>query len=118
KARYAEAHGGTYGTGGVALDAAMPSTNDWNSRVSADFDRVGFKDDHTSYSRGHALWRTSKIAEAGQTWLTLDGNVLRQDPASPHPREGAELSTAVPLDANHNPSSAYLNENHFNLAAG
>src|SRR5207248_9661922 len=42
----------------------------------------------------------------------------RQDPASPHPREGPALSAAVPLDANHNPNGAYLNENRLNIAGG
>jgi len=38
-----------------ALDLALPPAGSWKSRVSGDFDRQGFKDDHTSFSRGHAL---------------------------------------------------------------
>jgi iron complex outermembrane receptor protein len=116
--RYAEAHGGSYGSGSVALDVALPEVGSWKSRITADFDRQGFKDDHTSYSRGHALWRVARADGARSTWLTLDLNVLRQDPASPHPREGAELSPAVPLDANHNPAGAHLNESRIAMAAG
>ena len=55
---------------------------------------------------------------AKKTWFRSDITVLRQDPASPHPREGAGLSTAVPLDANHNPAGAYLNEDRLAFAAG
>ena len=117
-ARYAEAHGGNFATGGAALDLPGPSFGDWKSRVSGDFDREGFKDDNTSFARGHGLWRTAKIANGRSTWLNLDLNVLRQKPASPHPREGASLSAAVPVDANHNPADAHLNENRFALSAG
>lgn len=117
-AKYVEAHGGSFGTGGAGIDIAVPTSGTWKSRLSGDFDRVGFKDDHTAYSRGHALFRASNDFGTKKTWFTGDVNVLRQDPASPHPREGASLSTNTPLDANHNPANAYMNENRLNLAAG
>ncbi len=113
---YVEAHGGSFGSGGGAIDVGLASGGSWESRLSADFDRQGFRDDHTSYRRGHALWRTAPLGGTPNTWLAVDLNVLRQDPASPHPREGAELSAAVPLDANHNPAGAYLNEDRINVA--
>ena len=116
--RYAEAYGGNFTTGGAALDLPGPSFGDWKSRVSGDFDRQGFKDDNTSYARGHGLWRVAKIGNQRSTWLNFDLNVLRQNPASPHPREGASLSSAVPLDANHNPSNAYLRENRLAISGG
>src|SRR5512146_2829051 len=115
--RYAEARGGSYGSGAAAVDLPLP-LGTWNSRLSADFERRGFKDDNTSYSRGHGLWRVGKVDGDRRAWLTADLNVLRQDPASPHPREGAGLSTAVPLDANYNPAGAHLDENQFALPAG
>ena len=117
-ARYAEAHGGNFGTGGIALDASTPGLKGWQSRLSADFDRQGFRDEHTSYMKGHGLWRTSKITDAKRMWLTADLNILMQDPASPHPRSGATLDPSVPLDANHNPADAYVNENRFAVNAG
>ena len=112
------AHGGSYGTGGVSTDFGVPSKGSWKSRASVGLDRQGFKDDRTEWSRGHALWRTSKTAEDRSTWFTGDLTILRQDPASPHPREGASLSAAVPLDANHNPDHAFLNEDRFAVSAG
>lgn len=117
-AKYLGAHGGSFGTGGLAADFVMPSTGPWKSRASGDFDRVGFKDDRTSFTRGHALFRTANIQDDAKTWLTADANVLRQDPASPHAREGAALSTATPLDANYNPAGAYLDEDRLAIAAG
>ena len=115
--RYAEARGGSYGSGAAAIDLPLP-LGTWSSRLSADFERRGFKDDNTSYSRGHGLWRVGQVDGDRRTWLTADLNVLQQDPASPHPRQGAGLSTAVPLDANYNPAGAYLDENRFALSAG
>ncbi len=112
------AHGGSYGTGGVSTELGVPSNGAWKSRASADLDRQGFKDDRTEWSRGHALWRIAKTAEDRSTWLTGDVTLLRQDPASPHPREGASLSAAVPLDANHNPDGARLDENRFAVSGG
>lgn len=116
--RSVSGYGGNFGSGGVSVEFAVPSLGSWHSRASADFNREGFKDDRTSYRRGHALWRFGKSEGDRSTWITGDATVLRQDPASPHPREGAVLSSAVPLDANHNPLGAYLNENRFAVSAG
>ena len=118
RAQYADAHGGTFGTGGGSLDLALPAYGSWNSRLSGDFDREGFKDDHTSFSRGHALLRTSAMSDAKKTWFTADVHILNQSPASPHVREGTALSAATPLDANYNPKNAYVNENRVMLGAG
>jgi iron complex outermembrane receptor protein len=116
--RYAEAHGGTYGSGGASLDLAMPTSGKWTSRLSLDLDRQGFKDDNTGFTRGHGLWRVASVEDTRKTWLTVDLNVLQQDPASPHPRQGAALSSAVPLDVNYNPADAYVNENRLAVSAG
>src|SRR5919204_1965509 len=120
-ARYATAYGGNFGTGGAAIDVAVPSVANLDSRLSADFDRQGFRDEHTSFIRGHGLWRATRGSDetgASRTWLNADLNILRQDPASPHPREGTSLSPNIPLDANHNPANAYLDENRFAVFGG
>ena len=93
--RYLSAFGGSYGTGGGALDMGM-SLGKWNSRLSADFENRGFKDDRTQFQRGHGLWRASMTEGANKTWFSADLSILRQDPASPHVREGPALSTATP----------------------
>jgi len=118
RAAYAEIHGGSYGTGGGGVDLGLPAVGAWTSRLSADFDRFGFRDDNTSITRGHGLLRTDRPFATGRLWLTSDLNILRQDPASPHPRVGTELTSAVPLDANHNPAGAYINDNKIAVAAG
>ena len=96
----------------------LPLGASWKSRLSADYDKLGFKDDRTTASRGNALWRLSKGDDSHKMWVTGGVNVIRQDPASPFPREGAALSTQTPLDANYNPAGAFINEDRINVAAG
>ncbi len=112
------AHGGSFGSGGASGDLALISTGAWKTRISGDFDRTGFKDDRTSFTQGHALLRTVKGEGDNRTWFSADVNIIRQNPASPHPVDGTELSTATPLDANYNPAGAYLNTDRFTVAAG
>jgi iron complex outermembrane receptor protein len=118
KARYFSANGGSFGSGSAGVDLATPFLAGWSSRLSGDFDKQGFKDSRTSYTRGHALWRASRADGDKRSWLTADLNVLNQEPASPHPREGAALSTSTPLDANYNPANAYIDETRFFLSGG
>jgi outer membrane receptor protein involved in Fe transport len=115
---YLRMFGGTYGSGSAAADLVLPSVGTWSSRATVDFDRQGFTDERTSFSRGHGLWRIAKATNDHNSWLNADLTVLRQEPASPHPRQGASLSSAVPLDANYNPNGAYLNEDRIALSAG
>ena len=118
KTRTLSARGGSYASGGISADLPFDISKNWKSRLSADLDHQGFKDDRTEVKRGHALWRTSKNTAGGNLWFSGDVTLLRQDPASPHPREGASLSSAVPLDANHNPDGAFVNEDRFTLSGG
>jgi len=115
---YFDVHTGSFGSGGAAADLVIPSSSSWKSRLSVDFDHQGFRDDRTSFGRGHALWRTAKIDGDRKTWFTVDLSALRQHPASPHPRQGPALSTAVGLDANLNPADAFIDENRAALAFG
>ena len=115
---YATVRAGSFKTGGVGVDLALPATGSWRSRLSADAERVGFKDDRTAYDRGHANYRGSRDQSDGKLWVLADLNWLSQDPASPHPRQGAGLSAATPLDANYNPAGAFLDETRFSVAVG
>jgi outer membrane receptor protein involved in Fe transport len=115
---YAGGQVGSYRSGGGGIDLALPSSAGWRSRLSADVDRQGFKDDRTSYARGHALYRGGRTGATGKTWMMADLNWLSQSPASPHPRQGSALSGSVPLDANHNPANAFLDETRLTAAFG
>ncbi len=115
---YATGHVGGYGSGGGAIDIALPQAGAWQSRLSADIDRQGFADDRTSFARGHALYRGSTGTSGRRTWVTADLLWLTQDPASPHPRQGAQLSSLVPVDANQNPADAFLDDTRVAAAFG
>src|SRR5438094_4951517 len=115
---YVTLRAGAFKTGGAAVDLAIPSTGSWKSRLSADVEREGFKDDRTSFARGHANYRGSKDASDRKSWLFADFNWLTQNPASPHVRDGAALSAATPLDANYNPTDAFLDDTRFTVAVG
>ena len=110
--------GGTYGSGAVRAGASLGSWAGFESSASLDLQRQGFKDDRTQFGRGQFLWRNSRALGSGQFRFDLYGTWLDQDPASPHPRQGPALSDAVPLDANHNPDDAFLNERRFALSTG
>jgi outer membrane receptor protein involved in Fe transport len=115
--RSIEAHGGSFGSGGVALDVPL-ALGSWSARVSGDFDHAGYPDDNTGFSGSHILGRASKATGSSRIWLSTDVHLLRQEPASPHPREGPALSVKVPLDANHNPVGARLDEDRVALSGG
>src|SRR5205823_4324241 len=103
----------------VAFSTRIPLSRNWTSRLTLDSERVGFKDDRTAYRRGHTLWRAeNKTSSQHRNWFNVDLNWLDQDPASPRPREGATLSPRVPVDSNHNPSGAFLNDHRVTFMGG
>src|SRR5262245_243617 len=112
--------GGSYGSGGFSFSTPIPFPGEeWTSRLTVDALRQGFSDDRTSFRRGHGLWRISrKGQDARRAWVNLDLNWLDQDPASPRPREGPVLSPLVPVDANHKPDGAFLDDHRFTAMAG
>jgi outer membrane receptor protein involved in Fe transport len=113
RTRQAAAALGSQGSGGGTLGLGLPQWAGFDSRLAADATRRGFRDDRTGFDRFHALWRNGRALGAGRLGFDVDVNVVNQDPASPHPREGRALSTRVPLDANHNPEGAFLDDKRF-----
>ncbi len=103
--------GGSYGTGGAGFSTHVPTWLGFDSSLSGSFDRQGFKDDRTSFKKGHLLWRNRRTWGDSSFHFDVDGTWLRQQPASPTPREGPVLTSAVPLDSNQNPLGARLDEN-------
>lgn len=101
---------GSYGSGKGLLELALPRWSGFDSRLTAAFERRGFRDAATGFDRFHGLWRNARTWGSGRFAFDVDVNVVNQDPSSPHPREGAALSTRVPLDANHNPDGAFLDD--------
>ena len=112
-------YGGSFASGGGALSVPVPLSGDWASRLTVEGQRQGFRDDRTSYRRGHGLWRVSrKPANDRQLWFNADLNWLDQNPASPRPRTGTIFSPLVPVDANHNMAGAFLNDHRGTVSGG
>jgi outer membrane receptor protein involved in Fe transport len=105
----------SYESGSVAWHRALPQWIGLASSLDVDATRQGFSDDRTGFDRGHLRWQNTRSIGKGRLRFNLDGTWLRQDPASPHPREDTTLSPLVPLDANHNPGGAHLNERRHTL---
>jgi iron complex outermembrane recepter protein len=83
--------------------------------VLATLERQELAPDRSGYDRAHVLYRAGTEAGDGHLGFDVDFSALRQDPTSPVPREGPRLSSRVPLDANHNPSDAHLDEDRIEL---
>ncbi len=110
--------GGSYESGGASLSTHMPSWLGFDSSLAGDFARTGFPDDRTSFKKGHLLWRNRRSAGRGVVHFDFDATWLRQQPASPSPRTGTDLSPLVPIDSNQNPLDAFLNEDRYFVNLG
>jgi iron complex outermembrane recepter protein len=108
---------GNHGSGGIAASTAFGGGT-FRHSLSVSAERQGLADPDAGFDRGHLLWTGVGNLGAGKLRLSLDLTGVRQDPDSPHPREGASLSPLVPLDSNHNPTDAAIDEDRFHLVVG
>ncbi len=111
--------GVSYGSrGSLRAEFATPLSDRgaWKDSIVVNAERVELAADRAGFDRGHALYRANVTTDGGQFGLDVDLTFLRQDPASPHSREGASLTTRTPLDANHNPADARFDENRLQVA--
>ena len=104
---------GSYGSASVAASVPLTQSPAVQQSISANADRRRFRDDHTGFDRFHALYRAATKTDAGSWRFDADVAAVRQDPNSPHPREAA-----IPIDANHNPGDAHIDQNRFHLVGG
>jgi len=109
---------GSHGSGGAAVTLRLPRWSKVDSSLTADVAKQGYDDPRTEFKRGHLLWRNRAELGAGVLRFDLDAAAVDQKPASPHPRVGKVLTTDVPLDANHNPDGAYLNDRRATFTLG
>jgi outer membrane receptor protein involved in Fe transport len=113
--RAAQLFAGNYSTFGGAYSSALPGSDRFRQSLSVNAEKRGYKDDDTGYDKGHVLYRSSLDTGGGKLRFDLDGSVVNQSPASPHVRQGAGLTALTPLDANHNPSDAKIDEDRIHL---
>jgi outer membrane receptor protein involved in Fe transport len=116
--REARVWGGSYGSAGATASTALGGSGSFHHSLVAGFDRLGLADDHAGFDRAHVRWDGAGAAGKGQLRLSLDFTSVRQDPTSPHPRQGPSLTELVPLDANHNPADARIDEDRYHFVAG
>lgn len=109
---------GSYGTLGAGVSLPLSQGVALRQSLSASFDRKGYKEQRTQWDRAHVLYRGEAGAGGGTVRFDLDGALLRQDPSSPHPRQGPVLTQLVPIGANHNPRDAHIDENRFQAVLG
>jgi len=107
--------------GSARIAAAIPLSDagaPWQQSLLLDADKQELEPDRAGWDRAHVLYRGAGEVGGGQFTIDADATQLRQDPTSPHPREGRVLSARVPLDANDNPRGAKQDEDRGQLAFG
>ena len=109
----ATAGGGSYGSGFLGVDSALPALGGLRSSVSAELSTTGFEDPRAQVDRGTLQWRGLHSAWGGEFRFNAGTTRLEQDPASPRPREGMTLSPLVPVDSNHNPLGSHLDHTRY-----
>jgi len=110
--------GGAYGTFGAAASLPLSQSAQLRQSITAGFDRQGYGEQRTQWGRAHVLYRAESAAAGGTLRFDVDAVQLRQDPNSPHPREGSVLTPLVPVGANHNPRDAHIDENRYQGVIG
>jgi len=109
---------GNYGGGSAAVSLPISQTPALRQSIDLDYEKRGFRDRHTNFDRAHLLYRAASSLAGGTLHFDGDVTMLRQDPASPHPREGGSLSSSVPLDANYNPANGKIDQNRYHAVIG
>jgi outer membrane receptor protein involved in Fe transport len=109
------ASGGSYGSGSVAWSTPLPGWAGVRSSLSLDASKQGFSDDRAGFDRGHLRWMNGRSAGPGTVRFNLDGLWQRQDPGSPIPREGEDLSSSVPVDSNQNPMGSHIDDQKYTV---
>jgi len=109
---------GSFDSYSVAGSMALPGGESYRHSLAIDGASRGFVDRRAGVDRGHLLYRFAMDAGPGELRLDLDASRLRQNPNSPHLREGPVLAPDLPLDANYNPADARLDENRYHGVAG
>jgi len=101
----------------VSLIHDLPETGGiWRHSVMMEAEQQDGSVERSGYQSVHALYRGGATLGKTALGMDLDLQSVDQDPASPHPREGKELSPRFPRDANVNPSDARLDEDRARLA--
>ena len=109
--------GGSYGSGAASVELPISGGGSTGFRhgLTASYDDRSFEDDRAGFRRGSFLYRAAVGDKdgAGAWSFDLEGTILDQDPASPRPRTGTVFPDEVPIDANHNPEGAHIDQDRI-----
>ena len=108
---------GSYDTYTFTGSVNLPQSENYRHSLAFEGENRGFSDPRAKIGRGHLLYRGGFDTEAGGLDFDLNALWLRQDPTSPHLREGPVLAPDLPLDANYNPSDARLDQDFYQFSA-
>lgn len=115
---YARAAAGSHSSGSLAITLPITQRETLRQSITANYEKRRFRDSRTDFDRLHMLYRAAAPLAGGTFHFDADLMRLGQSPASPHPRSGRVLSPRVPLDANHNPRGAKMDETRLHAVAG
>jgi hypothetical protein len=96
----------------------LPGFGNFAQSLALTAEHKGFAQSRSELSRLHALYRLAGATALGALHLDLQAVSLRQDPYSPHPREGASLTLRFPFDANVNPLDAKTDQDRAQANIG
>ncbi|HEV8238741.1 MAG TPA: TonB-dependent receptor [Thermoanaerobaculia bacterium] len=119
--RYGRVWGGSHSSGGATATLVWPSSAAGvRQSLTVEGSTQGFADDRAGVDLGHALYRAGGDLWGGNWRFDVDALTQDQVPTSPHARGNAVtvLDPRIPLDANHNPSDAKLDQDRFALTGG
>jgi len=101
----ATARTASFGGAGLGASTPLPRLGTFASTLAGDAGRVNFRDDRTGVDRGHLLWRGGTPLGKGRLRLDADAIWIGQDPASPQPRVGREITNLAPLTRTTTPTT-------------
>ena len=106
---------GSQGSATVALSLPLRARGELQQTLLLDGEHQDLSVQRAGWDRGHALYRLETPLAAGRFRLDADLSLLRQEPTSPVPRAGGQLSPLVPIDSNQNPADARLDQDRGQL---
>jgi len=110
---------GSYGSGSASVELPISGGGSTGFRhgLTASYDDRSFEDDRAGFQRGSFLYRAAVGDKdgAGAWSFDLEGTMLNQDPASPRPRTGTVFPDEVPIDSNHNPEGAHIDQDRIQV---
>ncbi|TXH04780.1 MAG: TonB-dependent receptor [Nevskiaceae bacterium] len=111
--------GGSYGSYGAALTAALPKLGGYSQSLTANVEKRGDAADRSDFHRYHALYRGAADLGAARFHVDGDVSVLPQKPnGNLLLRDGGTLHTELPVNANYNPDGNKLNQERYHLVTG